>query len=469
MAVKISKLNKKIRGLALGLGFILALSLFFRPILANEGNQDGQDLNRDLQDVKDTQDTKDIKNIEDIKNLRDLEDVKQSQDSYLNASHKEKTEKEFVESKRQVIEEKTVNKLSVEKISQMVNKGVLEIATLNKRHNWPPPSPSMEKMKKKGCIPDGLLTSYGKENKNLRMINRSECVYLHRAIETWLDAPDFEEIKENIDKLEKKDLIIGMFLAEAIDTKEELYYPAEDRDFDFSEMCKKNTKNYWGEHSCIPTFEEKEYRKYLEFITQRAMDLGVQSFMFGQIFYQDDLEDPIAPEIIADMKAYAQSIGLEIVVGAQTNDITDEKYLKTFDYIEGGTGLYPSGNIEDNACFSRWWKKPGDWCWALLWHPNYAQKANNVLIHLDWSGKRGDDMSTFARMNDEKRIKTLKNLHTTFTNQGHGFLMPFMTALPQNNNGCYGEKERYYSANHKYSCDDEDAINEILKEVKIED
>ena len=87
-----------------------------------------------------------------------------------------------------------------------------------------------------------------------------------------------------------------------------------------------------------------------------------------------------------------------------------------------------------------------------------------MLIHLDWSGKKGDDMSTFARMNKKKRAKVLEQLYNEFTEQGHGFLMPFMTALPQNNGGCYGEKERYYSANRKYSCDDEEAINEILED-----
>ncbi|MBD3300688.1 MAG: hypothetical protein GF347_05035 [Candidatus Moranbacteria bacterium] len=330
------------------------------------------------------------------------------------------------------------------------------------RENWPPAPPSMEKIKTKGCVTDGLLSGYGKEEKNLKMINRSECEYLHRAIETWLDAPDFDEIEDNMEELEKKDLIIGMFIAEAIDTKEDLYYPNEDRDFDFSKMCREKTKNYWGEHTCIPDLKKKEYQRYVLYITKRAMEMGVQSFTFGQIDHQDDLDDPQIQKIINTMKINASLLGIEIVVGAQTNSITDEKYLKFFDYIEGGTGLRPNGNIEDGACFSRWWKKPGDWCWALLWHETYAAKANNVLIHLDWSGKPGDDMSTFARMSQEKRAQTLEKLYNYFTGQGHGFLLPFMTALPLNNGGCYGEKERYYSANKKYSCDDEGAINEIL-------
>lgn len=331
------------------------------------------------------------------------------------------------------------------------------------RENWPPPPPSMDRMKTKGCVADGLLTGYGKEGKNIRMINRSECEYIHRAIETWLEAPDFEEIDENIRKLEKKDMIIGMFIAEALDTKEDLYYPDEDRDFDFSEMCRDGTKNFWGEHSCMPDLTSDEYQKYVIFITHEAMELGVQSFMFGQIYHQEKLENTEVEKVIKAMKKHADMLGIEIVVGAQTNDITDEDYLKLFDYIEGGTGLHPSGEIENGPCFSRWWKQPGDWCWALLWHEQFADKANNVFIHLDWSGKLGDDMSTLARMNDEKRIKTLKKLHKYFTDKGHGFLMPFMTALPKNNGGCYGEKERYYSANRKYDCDDEEEINEILK------
>ena len=197
------------------------------------------------------------------------------------------------------------------------------------------------------------------------------------------------------------------------------------------------------------------------------MDIGIQSFLFGQIFYQDsdNLSDPVVPEIIEEMKEYAASKGMEIVIGAQTNDITDEKYLKNFDFLDGGVGLKSDGSIQQGACSSRWWKKPGDWCWALLWHKTFASKANNVFLHLDWTPKVGDDMSNFARMDSDMRKKTLKDLHTYFLSRGNGFMLPIMAILPYGNGGCHGAKENYYLASEKYSCDDEDAINGILKKA----
>lgn len=223
--------------------------------------------------------------------------------------------------------------------------------------------------------------------------------------------------------------------------------------------------NFWGEHTCKPTLESAEYRKYLDYITERAMDLGVQVFLFGQVFYQDasDLNRSRMPEVIASMREYADFRGMKIFIGAQTNDIKDEAYLRQFDFIEGGAGIDEAGNIESGPCFSRWWKKTGDWCWALLWHPEYASKANTVLIHLDWSGKVGDDMSRFVQMDKETRIGTLTRLYRYFTVQDMGFLVPMMARLHRDNGGCYGGDKHFYSASRKYSCSDEDAINALLR------
>lgn len=330
----------------------------------------------------------------------------------------------------------------------------------------PPPPPSMEKMKTRGCVADGFLTGYGgRTNENAKLINRSECYYLHRAIETWLEPPDFKKVKKIKKKIKKDDIMFGMFIAEAIDVKDNYYYPAEKRDFNFPEVCRKGSKNFWGEHTCKPSFERSEYRKYLRYITEQAIDIGIQSFLFGQIYYQErsDLSDPVIPEIIREMREYADFKGTEIVVGAQTNDISNPEYLKLFDYIEGGVGIDNNGNIENGPCHSRWWQQEGDWCWALLWNEKYASQANNVLLHLDWSAKQGDDMSTFANMSRNTRARTLRDLHKFFTSRNMGFLMPITTPLPKYNNGCHGRKKRFYSPDNKYSCKDENVINEILK------
>lgn len=330
----------------------------------------------------------------------------------------------------------------------------------------PPPPPSMERMKREGCVADGFLSGYGGDiNSSIALVNRSECYYLHRALETWLQPPDFKLARKILKKVEGEPRVYGMFIAEAIDVKANYRYPAEDRDFEFREMCRPGSKNYWGEHTCKPYFKRDEYRKYLRYITERAMDMGIQSFLFGQVFYQETakVKDPVMPDIIREMREYAAAWGMQILIGAQTNDITDESYLRLFDFIEGGVGLSSAGTVEDGPCFSRWWQEPGDWCWALLWHPQFKGKANNVLVHFDWSGKIGDDMSVFTRMNEGERSTTLRRLHASFTRQDVGFLLPLLATLHRDNAGCFGPKPRYYSASRKYTCQDEDAINAILQ------
>ncbi|NTW76013.1 MAG: hypothetical protein HGB34_03870 [Candidatus Moranbacteria bacterium] len=329
----------------------------------------------------------------------------------------------------------------------------------------PPPAPSMERMKTQGCVADGLLNGdFPGDGKTIKLINRSNCYYLHRAVETWLEPPDFDEIGKNIAEL-KDGFLIGMFLAEAIDTKANYEYPFEGRDFDFARMCRPGSKNFWGEHTCKPTLASAEYRTYLRYITRRAMDRGVQVFMFGQVYLQDtnDLSKSPIREVIAEMHEYAAYHGMEIFVGAQTNDIEDAEYLANFDFIEGGVGLSSEGRVEDGPCFSRWWKKEGDWCWALLWHDRFAKKAKNVLVHYDWSGKIGDDMSIFTRMDEASRHETTARLYRYFTSKGVGFLIPYLSRLHVDNGGCVGPAKRYYTPDDRFSCDDEDAWNKILK------
>ncbi|MDD5083902.1 MAG: hypothetical protein PHT88_03120 [Candidatus Moranbacteria bacterium] len=329
----------------------------------------------------------------------------------------------------------------------------------------PPTPPSMERMKRQGCIADGFLSDYGENaGSTAKLISRSNCYYLHRSLETWLRPPDFELAQKIKARVTKPDIVYGMFIAEAIDTKADYFYPPEQRDFEFAKMCRDGSKNKWGEHTCQPSFEKREYMLYVQYITKQAMDMGIQSFMFGQVFLQDanDPDRSLLNAVMSSMRGYAQSKGMQIVIGAQTNDIEDESYLRMFDYIEGGVGLHADGSIEDGPCFSRWWKKEGDWCWALLWHNKFASKANNVFIHLDWSGRSGDDMSTFARMSQNDRAKAMKKLHKYFTSRDIGFFLPFLAPLPAENGSCYGPKKRFYSPDNKYTCQDEDALNTVL-------
>jgi len=323
----------------------------------------------------------------------------------------------------------------------------------------PKPKPvSMDRLKKQGCVADGLLSEYNPEREEyISLINRSNCYYLHRAVETWLTPPDFETINYVMSRMTKKDLVYGMFIAEAIKTNAHYNFTEENREFDFKKMCQAGSENIWGEHSCKPDFGSGEYRNYIRYITQEAIDLGIQSFMFGQVYFQENGRRDRAIEIVKEMRAYAKKKGINIVIGAQTGKITDPNYLRLFDYIEGGTGIDGSGNLPEGPCLDRW-----GGCWALLWNERYSNNAKNVLLHLDWTGIKSDDLDIFARMDKATREQTLRNLYDYFSSKNMGFMMPFFGVLDKDNGGCYGPKKRFYSPDNKYNCDDEDLINRIL-------
>jgi len=320
----------------------------------------------------------------------------------------------------------------------------------------------IETMKRRGCVADGIFSGYGGDmEKAIDLINRSQCLYLHRSIETWLAPPDFEKAQAGMKKITNPNMIFGMFIAEAINTKGEYSFGGEN--FNPSKMCRGEGDDFWGKGTCRPTFGSEEYRNYLKYITRRAIDLGVQSFLFGQVYFQEGGSKSYAKEIVSEMRKYAKSKEKVIVIGAQTNNISDEKYLKIFDFIEGGVGINDKGEIENGPCFSKWWKKPGDRCWALLWHDDFSKKADNVFLHLDWSGFYDDDMSIFSRMDKTTREKTLKNLYTFFVSKKMGFMMPFLAVINKDSVGCYGPTREFYSPNNLYSCQDEDFINNVFR------
>jgi len=324
----------------------------------------------------------------------------------------------------------------------------------------------MEKMKKKGCVADGLLSGYGTDTDSLiEMINRSECGYLHRAVETWAAPPDFDMIEKNIQKIRKSDVVIGMFLAEAINPQKKYTDSETGKKFDFSKMCKAGSTGMWGDNTCKADMNDKNYREYLIAVSKRAIDLGITSFLFGQVYMQEgaDLANSKIPEILDGMREYAKNKNIQIVIGAQTNTISNEKYLKNFDYIEGGVGQTPSGKIDEGPCDKYYGEKRGGWCWALLWNKLFSERANNVILHLDWSGAEDDDMSVFSRMTQEDRIRTLYKFHKQFNVKGMGFLMPFLAVINPKNPICFGPTKEFYAPDNKYTCKDEDDINAIIK------
>jgi hypothetical protein len=191
------------------------------------------------------------------------------------------------------------------------------------------------------------------------------------------------------------------------------------------------------------------------------MDLGIQSFLFGQVILQDEhptFEGTEIEKVIKDMRNYAKQKKMQIIIGGQTDSITDEKYLRLFDYIEGGVGIGEDGKIEQGACWSRMSN-----CWALLWNDRYRTKANNVLLHLDWSGLTWDDMGVFSRMEHEQRIATLEGLYQYFTSRDMGFLMPFLAVIHKENGGCHGPQKGFYTPDKHFNCRDEDDIRKIMQ------
>ena len=321
-----------------------------------------------------------------------------------------------------------------------------------------PPPVSMKRVKSQGCVADGLLSEYNPENdKFIDLINRSNCYYLHRAIETWLTPPDFNKADNVMKQITKKDVVYGMFIAEAINFRNHYINTDTGHEFNFKKMCRDGSENAWGAGTCKPTFSSREYRNYVQYITHKAIDLGVQSFTFGQIYMQESGHKDFAPKIVADMRDYAKQQGVDIIIGAQTGNIQDENYLKLFDYLEGGVGIDDNGNIESGPCLSS-----HESCWALLWNEQYLSKANNVLLNLDWTGILNDDLDRFARMDQATRYNTLKNLYNKFNTVKTGFMMPMFGVVNNDNPGCRGPKKKFYSPDNAYSCQDEGFINKII-------
>jgi hypothetical protein len=323
---------------------------------------------------------------------------------------------------------------------------------------------SMELIKNNGCVADGFLSNYGGNSTEIAaMIDRSQCVYLHRALETWLKPPSFNQAVAIMQKVNKQPVVYGMFLAEALSTFRRYDDPNDDHNYDMKKMCRDGTDGRWGNDTCIASVEKPEYRRYLKSITHRAMDIGIQSFLFGQVQLQDEqpnYENTAIKEVVADMRSYAKKKNMQIIIGAQTNSITDASYLHLFDYIEGGVGINAAGQVENGPCLSKFKS-----CWGLLWNDQFKAKANNVLVNLDWSGLTWDDMGIFSRMPQDDRIATLKSLYQKFTSQGVGFMMPFLTVINQDNGGCWGPNKNFYSPSNKYRCKDEAAINAIMNKA----
>lgn len=356
---------------------------------------------------------------------------------------------------------------------------------------WQPADSLIRDMKEKGCVWSGLITTaepfdswiQSKFDEYIDLLDRSACSYLHRSIETWTDPPNSTKIAENIERIRQatgKEYIHEMMIAEAIPAHNSgtWWFNKEYANFNFPAMCSDcQPVDYGRPNNCIPSLNKPEYRRYVKYITEKAIDNGVQSFMFGQVYLQDERwkTAPVIQEVIAEMRAYALSKDKQIVIGAQTNDIDVGDYLRNFDYITSVTAQDENGNIEtDRDCHSCC--PPGPiyqcldpiyQCLALLWGDRFRLPAQNndvaILISLDFGSDVNDEMHKFARMSRESRANFLNSVYSFLKGKDIGFLMPMLVGIsPPTGKECYGSSPYIYSSSNQYTCKDEDVINSIL-------
>jgi hypothetical protein len=116
-------------------------------------------------------------------------------------------------------QEKLANKKILEDSLNTLIASVGKNTELKKENFVPPSPPSINRMKIQGCVTDGMLNVQSEDAKDaIDLINRSNCYYLHRSIETWLEVPNFEDIKESISKIEKKEVVYGKPWLSALST-----------------------------------------------------------------------------------------------------------------------------------------------------------------------------------------------------------------------------------------------------------
>ena len=314
----------------------------------------------------------------------------------------------------------------------------------------------ISKVKYNGCIAAGLLNSSGYWTDS---INRSGCQYVHRALDTEWGLIDFAAAKSKMAQVTKSGMVYDMFISEGINTIRTYYYPDENRNFNFSAMCKSGTLGWWGANTCIPSYASDEYRKYLRYITRSAIDIGIQTFSFAQVYLGDNMSSPILPSIIDEIKQYAASKGKTVLVGGQTNNISDQNYLRKMDYVIGGLGENDQGVLETGSCSSKWTDSSNS-CWALLYNQPWLSYANNVIIHMDWDGRTNSDADTFAHMSSAARASFLQNTYSALKAKGAGFMLPY--AIPVVSGSVCGSSGGVYTPDNNGPCKDEDAINKIL-------
>ncbi|MCB9061205.1 MAG: hypothetical protein H6622_06760 [Halobacteriovoraceae bacterium] len=337
-------------------------------------------------------------------------------------------------------------------------------------------------LKEKSCMFSSVLNNNIEEKETyINAILKSNCISLPRIVDTWMNVPDFTEIKKDIEYLrlnamDERHFTFGIFIAEAININSNYVNKKNNQTFKFKEMCKENTLGKWGKNSCIPDISKNEYRQYLLQLFSEAIDSGVRDFLFGQIDLQDSTQ--YLKYFLEELYSIAQSKSAEIIIGGQTGWVSDPRYIGSFDYIVAPSRISKDGkfNSDKEDCFEAHKdiianetqneanQRARFFCQNLGWMPPFSKNAKNVIVEFDW-WSIDDDIHRFARLSPQQRSIVLTTARNFFIDELNlGFIMPYR--LPLNggiDDGCFGFNQYVYSSLNNYNCKDEDTILELMK------
>lgn len=341
-------------------------------------------------------------------------------------------------------------------------------------------------------------------------IARSSCALLNRSIETWFVPPDFAVVQSRMNTMATlsggKSFIYSLNIAEALlpGVVATWHDAVTNTDLSIADMCQAGTApnghfNHYGlDGSCVPSYFSLTYQRYLESITQQAIDLGVRDFVFGEMDLPDSkviqldstgalangwlsTDDtwettPIYPQLLARLRAYAASKGVAITIGCQKGDVdgfdwASYSHLKLCDYKYSPllTGVvdaphWTPAQWADPAAASDWSR--GDWN-----NPAITSQTS-VLADFEWWGAT-DDMTLYSQRPKVERAAFAFHAAQMLRAAGQGLLLPFAepvsgtsgslcAAIPQYTDGT----SQTYSPSAAY-CGDEDVLNDALAGLPI--
>jgi hypothetical protein len=262
------------------------------------------------------------------------------------------------------------------------------------------------------------------------LLDRSNCLYVNRAYESYGAVPDFAAISANIAHLHaisSREYILGMNVAEVVPLKGPSYYnPFEGRNFSFKAMCKIAPADTAA--SCGASFNNLEYREYVQTIVQQAIDVGFQVFVFGNVGYTDGdvtvATSQLVP-ILSALRSFGNARGISTAYVAQFPSPSGTfDYLDQFDIIQGAIYMNADGTIPTSFDFNN--KDPSQPIPGRLWLQPTWFDTSRMVIEYDWFGNLADDTTELAAL--AKQNGTVDSIVTShysfFKNMNIGLWLP---------------------------------------------